>query len=78
MVDLAKLNEELTRILARQDALSQRKRERRIAREKPRLLDYGLREGEAESWLSEEPDFDKPILKRQHDVDNSSSSDSGG
>ncbi len=37
-----------------------------MARERARLVEYGLREDEAER-LTEEPNFNKPILRRRID-----------
>ena len=61
MIDLEALNKKLDSILERQRASQLESEQKRKNLERERLIVYGLRGPEAESWLDQEPTFPKDI-----------------
>ncbi len=75
--NLDELEHALDRILAGYELRKRRGEAARITREAERLVRYGLRKQEADSWLCEEPNFDKPIIKAHLSDDSYHSNPSG-
>jgi hypothetical protein len=67
------LDELFTKTTKKLEQLLNKVKAQRIAREKPRLIRFGLREPEAEAWLKQEPDFPRDIRRffppRRSDAD---------
>jgi len=62
----------LNELLAKLKAAEERRKNERKTREKPRLVQFGLREHEAEAWLDQEPNYNKWIFKSRHDKETES------
>ncbi len=54
----------LKRLLEELEKEAEQEKIRRENRERPKLVRFGLREHEARAWLEQEPDYDKPIIRR--------------
>jgi len=64
-VEIDEARKTLDEILERLRAKERESQVQRKVQEKSKLIWFGFREHEAEAWLKQEPDFDKPIIKRR-------------